>query len=75
MQKCDHFQMNNEDRFTALEIKIAYQEKLNEDLSEVLSRQQMQIDLLEKALKDLKEKASSQNAPEIGPPGEKPPHY
>ncbi len=66
-----------ENRFIALETKISHQEFLLEELNQVVYDQQRQIDDLEKRLgltiKRVEGAMSGGN--EIGPPGEKPPHY
>ena len=61
----------NEERLIEIEIKIANQEHLLEQLNTVMYEQQKTIDRLEKSLKEL-EKA---NQLEIGPHNVKPPHY
>lgn len=60
-----------ESRIIEIEIKIANQENLLEELNSVIYEQQKTIDRLERALKEL-EKA---NSLEIGPQNVKPPHY
>lgn len=68
--------MSDETRFIDLETKIAHQEFQLEELSQVMYRQQQQIDQLEKRLQELKQRLESTGqAPEIGPANEKPPHY
>ena len=65
-----------EERLTELEIKISFQEDLLEQLNQTVFRQQEQIDLLIRDLRELK-----RNAPADGVSGsrspldERPPHY
>jgi len=66
----------NEHRLTEVEIKIAYQEELLQELNKIVAQQQQQLVLLEKTCKMLFEHINSvhsdkqDNIPE--PP---PPHY
>jgi SlyX protein len=60
-----------EERLIEIEIKIANQEHLLDQLNSVIYEQQKQIDQLERAIKGF-EKA---NTPDIRPHSEKPPHY
>lgn len=60
-----------EERLIEIEIKIANQENLLEELNSVIYEQQKTIDRLERIIKEL-EKA---NSLEIGPQNVKPPHY
>ena len=66
-----------ETRFIDLETKIAHQELLLEELSQVLYEQQKTIDKLEKSLTLLNKRMeeSAAGGPEIGPANQKPPHY
>lgn len=66
--------LNSEERFIEIEIKVANQENLIEQLNSVLYEQQKQIDLLERAIKELK-KSSLADGNDIGPHNVKPPHY
>jgi SlyX protein len=66
--------LNSEERFIEIEIKVANQENLIEQLNSVLYEQQKQIDLLERAIKELK-KSSLAGGNDIGPHNVKPPHY
>lgn len=61
-------------RIIELEIKIAHQDKIIEDLSDALYQQQIRIDKLEKSLEDFKKRIQSEGENEIRP-NEKPPHY
>lgn len=68
--------METEQRLIDLETKIAYQDKIIEDLSDVLYKQQQQITGLEKALELLKRQIDSfQNGDNEIRGHEKPPHY
>ncbi|MCG8380913.1 MAG: SlyX family protein [Gammaproteobacteria bacterium] len=66
-----------EERLEQLEIKIAYQEDLLQDLNALVAGQQMKIDQLEASLKVLNEKlrelSSSTSTHMIA--DERPPHY
>lgn len=63
----------NEERFIAIETKILHQERLLEELHQVLYEQQVTIDKLEKKLKKFEEIKTDDS--EIRPANEKPPHY
>lgn len=63
----------NEERFIAIESKLLHQERLLEELHEVIYQQQDTIDKLQKKLKQIEEISNSEN--EIRPANEKPPHY
>ena len=68
--------MSDEKRFIDLESKLAHQDYQLEQLSETIYRQQQQIDQLEKKLIFLKQKLEApQQALDIGPADDKPPHY
>jgi SlyX protein len=60
-----------EERFINIEIKLANQEHLIDQLNIIIYEQQMKIDRLERVLKEL-EKASTF---EVGQHNVKPPHY
>ena len=68
--------MNN-DRMIELEIKIAYQEDLVQDLNKIVARQQQQIDRLEATVTLLHDRIKNLSAEQgnIGNKIEKPPHY
>ncbi len=68
--------MNN-DQIIELEIKVAYQEDLVQDLNKIVARQQQQIDRLEATVKLLHDRIKSLSAEHsnIGDKFEKPPHY
>lgn len=66
----------DENRLIAIEIKLLHHERTIEDLSDVMIRQQKQIDLLQKHIDLLNERLRSEKSePDIGPADEKPPHY
>ncbi|MGR9115176.1 MAG: SlyX family protein [Gammaproteobacteria bacterium] len=65
------------ERIIELEIKVAYQEDLVQELNKVVAKQQQQIERLEATCKVLNERISAV-ASGVGavPPGEEvPPHY
>lgn len=66
-----------ETRFIDLETKIAHQELLLEELSQVLYEQQKTIDKLEARLTLLSKRMDEavEGGPEVGPANQKPPHY
>lgn len=68
--------MENEDRFMAIEIKLAHQEDLVESLNQMVYQQQKRIDKLEATCGALVQHLRD-NAQSGGPAGahEKPPHY
>jgi SlyX protein len=69
--------MNEENRFITIETKLAHQEFLLEELNQVVYRQQLQIDQLEKKIASVIKRVENAlvTGDEIGPAGEKPPHY
>lgn len=66
-------------RFIDLETKLAYQEDANQQLSDVVARQQQQIDALETALRALIDRVNNlqlqEGASKDAPADEVPPHY
>lgn len=66
-------------RFIDLETKLAYQEDAAHQLSDVVARQQQQIDTLEAALRALIDRVNNLNiqegAAKNAPADEVPPHY
>ena len=65
-----------EKRFVDLEIKMSHHEQMLEDLSQVIFRQQKQIDALETKFSALNERIKAgKDELEIGPANDKPPHY
>ena len=63
--------MSIDDRCTEIEIQVTRQESLIEQLNQVIYEQQLKIDQMEKRLLSLEKKEMAN----IGPAGEKPPHY
>lgn len=63
--------MDIEQRMIEIETKMAYQEKIVDELNDVVYEQQLKIDLLEKKVLDLRKK----NADDINPAHQPPPHY
>ncbi len=66
--------MSADERLTEIEIKVSHQDLLLEQLSDVLFQQQKTIDELEKKLTKLEKKLTEEPL-EMGPAGQKPPHY
>ncbi|MDQ6997054.1 MAG: SlyX family protein [Mariprofundus sp.] len=66
-----------QERLTELETKISYQEHTIAELNDVVTRQQCQIDQLEKHVKQLQAHLKQSANPEIARPEEEmpPPHY
>lgn len=67
--------MDQDERIIQLEIKVAHQEHLLEELSGVLHRQQATIDLLEKKIGIITERVKEGAGLDVGPHNQKPPHY
>ena len=67
----------NEDAVERIELRIAYLERANNDLSEVVYRQQQEIDALRAELAILSGKLDSAltEQTEYTPEQERPPHY
>ena len=68
----------NEDRITRLEEAIAHQSALVEELNEVVTRQATEIDLLNRRVSMLMQRAAEQEADNLsGAPiaDQKPPHW
>ena len=63
--------MELEKRIIEIETKIAYQDKLVDELNNVVYEQQLKIDLLEKKVLDLRKKVVD----DINPAHQPPPHY
>jgi SlyX protein len=65
------------DRIMELEIKVAYQEDLVQELNQIVAQQQLQIDRLETAIKLLNERirSLSEDIGQVDNKNEKPPHY
>ncbi|MDB5959041.1 MAG: SlyX protein [Massilia sp.] len=68
--------MDQDERFMAIEIKLAHQEDLVESLNDVVYQQTRRIDQLEAMVNALAEhiRNAAQNAPNA-PAHEVPPHY
>ncbi len=64
---------DNELRIINIEMKMSHQDVMLEELHQVIYRQQLELDLLQKKLSLLQEQLSSDS--DIRPAGEKPPHY
>jgi len=66
-----------DERLTELETKISYQEHLLGELNDVVTRQQRQIDRLEKELKRVQTHLKAGSSSELARPDEEtpPPHY
>ena len=62
-----------QDRLINIEMKISHQDLIIEELNQVIYQQQQTIDGLSKKLKLIEEQFRAD--PNIGPAGEKPPHY
>jgi len=62
-------------RLTELEIKVAFQDDLLEELNQVITQQQRQIDELQQRFQQLLEHVLSQPLATNGPKHEIPPHY
>ncbi len=65
------------ERLTELEVRVAFQEKTIQDLNEVVTRQQREIDQLTRELEAVKSRLAAQ-APSMVIPQEEekpPPHY
>lgn len=62
-----------QERLVNIEMKISHQDLIVEELNQVIYQQQQTIDILSKKLKLLEDQFRAD--PNIGPAGEKPPHY
>jgi uncharacterized coiled-coil protein SlyX len=62
------------ERFTDLEIKVAYQDKLIADLEALVRGFGVRLDEVARELKQLKDAIRSPEGP-VGPANERPPHY
>jgi len=60
-----------------LETRLAYQERGQQELSDMVYRQELRIERLEASLKMLTERVAelAETVPEISPDDERPPHY
>ncbi|QZA77264.1 SlyX family protein [Deefgea tanakiae] len=64
-----------ESRITELEIRLALQDDLLDDLNQIIARQQQQIDQLRKDLRYLQERSGGQEQGGRSLLDEIPPHY
>jgi len=66
-----------EARITELETRLSYQDRLMDELNEVVTRQQDQIDRLVRELKGVREHLKGQQGSGLARPDEEapPPHY
>jgi SlyX protein len=62
------------ERFTELEIKVAFQDKVIADLEALVRSFGVRLDELARELKQLKDAVRSPEVP-MGPANEPPPHY
>jgi SlyX protein len=62
------------ERFTELEIKVAFQDKVIADLEALVRSFGVRLDELSRELKQLKDAVRSPEVP-VGPQNEPPPHY
>lgn len=69
--------MDLENRIIELETKISYQDHTIQELNDVVTSQQQQIDQLEKNVNKLSEHLKTQNTSDLARPEEEapPPHY
>lgn len=67
--------MDNDDRFVAIEIKLAHQEDLVESLNDALYQQGRRLEQLEGIVQHLAEhiRNNAQSGPQIS--NDRPPHY
>ena len=67
----------NEDAVERLELKLAFLERANAELSDVVYRQHKELEDLRAGLRALAEKLDSRQTPEPArrPEDERPPHY
>lgn len=64
--------MSHEARIVDLEVRAAYQDRLIEELDEVIRELSVRVETLTSLVKELKQ---SGNAAPIGPADDPPPHY
>jgi SlyX protein len=71
------FAAMNDDAIERIELRISYLERANEDLSEVVLRQEREITALKAQLATLASRmaAGSSEQTEYSPEQERPPHY
>ena len=63
-----------EERIIELEVRVAYQDKLIEELDDVVRAFARKVEELERQLTELKDTVQA-GAPEVGPGDDPPPHY
>ena len=63
------------EREEEMQTRIAYLEKASQELSDVVYRQQQEIDALRQALKALIDRLASADVTMRAPVDERPPHY
>jgi SlyX protein len=70
-------QKNSDERLIDLETRLAYQDHTIQQLNDIVSAQQKQIDQLTATLKVLADRfrEAARDASSIDPGNEKPPHY
>lgn len=71
----DSFENRSEERFVNIEIKVAHQEDLVDELNQRVYDQQKQIDKLEQRLAALAQHIRDNPQGGQGPVNERPPHY
>ncbi len=70
-----HFE-RRDPAFETIEIKIAFLERANAELSDVVFRQQLELSALQRALEALAERVRMDAAQPVSEPAdERPPHY
>lgn len=69
----NNVEIETQSRLVNIEMKISHQDLIIEELNQVIYQQQQTIDGLSKKLKLIEEQFRAD--PNIGPAGEKPPHY
>ena len=69
--------MNTEDQIIELESRLAFQEHSINELNDIITRQQRQIDTLMASIQILNNKLKelAETGPSTAPVDEKPPHY
>ncbi len=67
----------NDERTERVETRLAYQERGQQELSDMVYRQELRIERLEAALTMLTERVAelAEAMPETAPDDERPPHY
>jgi SlyX protein len=67
----------NEDRLIELETRLSFQETTVNELNDIITRQQQQLDILQAAIQQLHERIKSMSEEGIRNPADEPPppHY